>query len=292
MILVVGATGLVGSEVCRKLVQRGHRVRALVRTSSDPARVGALKANGVDCAVGDLKQPDTLAAACRGAEAVISTATSMAGQNPADSIASVDAQGQLNLVEAAKSAGIQRFVFVSFRHPPGSFMPLADAKSAVEHAIADMNFTVIQASFFMDVWLSPALGFNPAAASARIYGPGTAPTSWVASSDVAEMCVLALEHPSAQRRTLEFGGPEPISPLEIVARFERLGGKPFTVEHVPLEALQAQFAAATDPTQKTYAALMLGYANGDPISMQSLEDEFGLSLRTLDEYARAILPAA
>src|SRR5206468_4259637 len=54
MILVVGATGLVGSEVCRKLAKRGRSVRALVRTTSEPAKVAALKDAGVECVIGDL----------------------------------------------------------------------------------------------------------------------------------------------------------------------------------------------------------------------------------------------
>jgi uncharacterized protein YbjT (DUF2867 family) len=74
----------------------------------------------------------------------------------------------------------------------------------------------------MEVWLSPALGFDYLNASARIYGPGTSPVSWVSLLDVAEMCVLALRNPAAERRTIEFGGPGALSPLEVVARFEIL----------------------------------------------------------------------
>jgi len=289
MILVVGATGLVGSDVCLRLAKRGKPVRALVRVTSDKSKVEALRAAGVELCFGDLKEPASLALACRGASAIVSTASSTLSRAAGDSIETVDAAGQLNLVEAAKAAQVDRFVFVSFRQPKGMSFPVAEAKAHVESAIAEMNFTIIQASWFMEVWLGPHLGFDYGNATARIYGPGTSPISWVSSGDVAEMCVLALENPAAARRTIEFGGPEQLSPLEVIARFEKIGGKPFKVEHLPEEGLRAQFAAATDSMQKSFAALMLGYLYGDAIEMGPIQKEFGIKLTSVDEYARQVL---
>ena len=158
--------------------------------------------------IGDLKQPDTLATACRGVEAIVSTATATVSRAAGDSIESVDGTGQLNLVKAARANQVDRFVFVSFRKPVSISVPLADAKAHVESAIADMNFTTILASWFMDVWLSPHLGFDYANATARVTAPGR-PGELVSSGDVAEMCVLALENPAANRRAIEFGAPNP-----------------------------------------------------------------------------------
>ena len=104
-----------------------------------------------------------------------------------------------------------------------------------------LNFTTIQASWFMEVWLSPVLGFDYGNATTRIYGPGTAPISWVSFRDVAEMCAVALRNPAAERTTIELGGPEAISPLEVVARFERIGGRPFKREHVPSQRCSRSF---------------------------------------------------
>ncbi|HYK35675.1 SDR family oxidoreductase [Alloacidobacterium sp.] len=291
MILVVGATGLVGSDVCRRLAKRGQQVRALVRTTSDKNKVEALRSAGIELCLGDLKQPESLATACRGINAIVSTASSTLSRAEGDSIESVDDAGQLNLVAAAKAAKVHRFVFVSFRKPQGISVPLAEAKMRIENAIAGMNFTIIEASFFMEVWLSPALGFDYPNAAARVYGPGTSPISWISSGDVAEMCALALENPAADRRTLAFGGPEALTPLEVIARFEKIGGKPFKVEHVPEEFLCAQFAEATDSMQKSFAALMLGYLNGDAMEMKPIQQEFGIKLKSVDAYAREVLGA-
>jgi uncharacterized protein YbjT (DUF2867 family) len=222
-------------------------------------------------------------------DAVVSTASSTLSRQAGDSIESVDAAGQINLVDAARSTGIGRFVFVSFRRRRDISFPLADAKRKVEEAIASLNFTIIQASWFMEVWLGPALGFDYANRTARIYGPGTKPISWVSLRDVAEMCALALRSPAADRRTIEFGGPEALSPLEVVARFEKLGGRPFQLEHVPEQALRAQFDGAADPIQKTFAGLMLGYVYGDAMNMAPVVEQFGIQLTSVDEYARGVL---
>jgi hypothetical protein len=103
------------------------------------------------------------------------------------------------------------------------------------------------------------------------------------------MCALALRSPAADRRTIEFGGPEALSPLEVVARFEKIGGRPFQLEHVPEQALRAQFDGATDPMQKTFAGLMLGYLYGDAIDMAPVVDQFGIQLASVDDYARGVL---
>ncbi len=243
----------------------------------------ALRSSGVELCLGDLKEPQALAAACRGVEAVISTASSTLSRQPGDSIESVDATGQLDLVDAAKAADAGRFLFLSFRRPPGLSFPLGDAKQRVEQAIKGLNFTIIQASFFMEVWLSPALGFDYANATARICGPGTNPISWVSFRDVAEVCALGLRHRAAERRVIEFGGPEALSPLEVVARFEKISGRPFQLEHVPEPALLSQFQGAKDSLQKSFAGLMLAYSHGDSMDMASVLDTFRIQLTSVND---------
>jgi len=111
MILVVGATGLLGSEICRRLRERGRDVRALVRAGS--AREAALRALGVHIATGDLRDRGSLVAACRDVDAVISTATAMGSKDRALSLNEVDRKGQLRLVDVARQSGVRTFVYVS-----------------------------------------------------------------------------------------------------------------------------------------------------------------------------------
>lgn len=289
MILVAGATGLLGSEVCRRLIARGHAVRALVRESSDPAKKQHLRDSGATLVTGDLKDPASLLDACRGATAIISTASSTISRQPTDSVETVDRQGQLNLLGAARAGGVQRFIFVSFRRDADNPSPLSDAKQTVEQALQDLNYTILQASFFMEVWLSPMLGFDYANANARIYGAGQNKISWISFRNVAEFCLAALENASAQRAVIEVGGPEPLSPVEVVRIFERESGRNFQLEYMPVEALEAQIRSATNSLEKSFAALMLAYARGDSIDMRPVLEKFPLQLTSVRDYARQVL---
>src|ERR1700675_4283667 len=124
MILVVGATGLLGTRVCERLRAAGQPVRALVRRTSNPEKVNALRSLGCELATGDLKDPPQIQSACQGISALISTASSTLSRQPGDSIESVDLEGQLTLVGAARNAGIRRFTYVSFREGESFKMPL------------------------------------------------------------------------------------------------------------------------------------------------------------------------
>src|SRR5689334_18049858 len=90
MILVAGATGLLGSEICRRLRKRGERVRGLVRETSSPEKVASLETNGVEIARGDLKDRGSLDAACAGAEVVISTVSVITSAQAGDSFEATD----------------------------------------------------------------------------------------------------------------------------------------------------------------------------------------------------------
>jgi NADH dehydrogenase len=218
--------------------------------------------------LGDLKDRTSLGRACAGVDTVVSTASSTLSRQEGDSIESVDRQGQLALIDAAESARVKHFVLVSF----GSFdldFPLQSAKRAAEERLraGRMRWTILQPTFFTEVWLSPALGFDIARGTAQIYGNGQNKISWISVQDVAQFVVAAIDSPRAANSVIRLGGPEALSPLEVVSLAEETIGTPITVQHVPEEALRAQYGAATDPLQQSFAALMLNCASGDVIDM-------------------------
>lgn len=289
MNLVVGATGMLGGEICRLLSGQSSAVRALVRQSSGPEKVARLKALGAEVVHGDLKDQASLANACHGASAVISTASSTVSRQAGDSIESVDQQGQLNLIEAAANAGVRQFVLISFPKVDIDF-PLQSAKRAVEERLrrGKMDYTILQPTCFMEVWLGPALGFDPAHGAAQIYGDGKNKTSWISFLDVARFVVAALGNPRAKNAVIKLGGPDALSPLEVVQLAEQVMSKKIAVQHVPEEALRAQHGAATDSLQKSFAALMLYYARGDAIDMaETLRILPVAHLKSVREYLKA-----
>lgn len=293
MNLVVGATGFLGSEVCRRLIEKGKTVRGLVRPTSDPAAIERLQALGVDTVEGDLKDPASLEVACRGIHTVLSTATSTRSRQQGDSVEATDGQGQLNLIEAARKAGVSRFVYVSYSGHIGKDDPLTKAKRTAEQQLhqSGMTYTILRPSIFMEVWLSPALAFDYPNAKATIYGTGQNRISWISLSDVAAFAVESVDHPAAENAILELGGPEALSPLEVVRMFEEVGGQPFEVQYVSEKELRAQQAAATDSMQQTFAALQLAYASGDQIPMKETLRQYPLPLTSVREYARRVLSA-
>lgn len=296
MILVVGATGMVGGEICRRLAARGMPVRALVRATSAPDKVAALRALGAETVLGDLRDRASLDAACRGASAVVTTVSSMPfSYAPGDNdIRTTDTDGAMQLIAAAAAAGVGHFVYTSFSINLDLELPLRDAKRAVERFLAasGLTYTILRPSCFMEVWLGPAVGFDPAAARATIYGPGTEPISWIALGDVAEFAVRSLEAPAARNATLELGGPEALSPLEVVRIFEEVEGRPFELQHVPEEALRAQQEAATDPMAQSFAGLMRCVARGDRIDMAATLAVIPVAMTSVREYAEAVASRA
>ena len=231
MTLIAGATGMLGSEICRLLREQGKPVRALVRSTSNPETIARLKSSGAEIVQGDLKDPASLEAACRGATSVISTASSTDSRQDRDSIDSVDRQGQLNLIEAAERAGVRQFILISFPSIDIDF-PLQSAKRAVEDRLrrGRMTYTILQPTCFMEVWLGPALGFDPAHGTARIYGAGHNKVSWISFQDVAQFAVAALGNDQAAQAVIKLGGPDALSPLEVVHAAEQLTGKTIAVQ--------------------------------------------------------------
>ncbi len=269
-------------------------MRALVRATSDPAKVRLLREAGVEVVEGDLRNPASLTAACQGVDALVSTVSAMPfsyvpGVND---ITTTDTIGMRNLLDAAISTGVKRFVYTSFSENLDLDFPLRNAKREVERWVMDsgLEYTILRPSCFMEVWLSPAVGFDPANGTATIYGHGEHPISWIAASDVARFAIVALASPATLNAVLELGGPLPLTPLEVVGIFEAVVGRKLELTFVPAEALTAQQEQATDPMQQSFTGLMRCYAAGDPIEMGRTAMLLPEPLTTVEAFATASVP--
>jgi uncharacterized protein YbjT (DUF2867 family) len=296
MTLVVGSTGTLGFEICRRLQAAGRLVRALVRSTSDPTKKEALTKLGAELTEGDLKDRQSLEHVCRGATGVISTPTAIMARDAADSFESVDRRGQMALIDAARAARVEQFVFISVSGNIGKEggNPLIDAKCEAERHLKEsgLTHTILRPTFFMEIWLSPHLGFDVQNARARIYGSGETKISYISVHDVAEFAVQALINPAARNAVVELGGPDALSQLEVIAIFEELTGSKFELEFVPEEQLVARRAAATNPVERTFADLMLAAARGDSIEMAETLRRFPIRLKSVREYAQNLTSGA
>ena len=266
MNLVVGATGNGGGAVCELLRSRDKPVRAMVRATSDSERVRRLEQLGAEVVRGELRDPGSLARACDGVATVVSGATTI-GSLGTDPISAVDRDGQLSLVDAARNAGVDHFIYVSYTRRVDTDDPLTQAKRAVEERLrtSGMAFTILRPSYFMEMWLGPALGWDLAGGNARVLGGGEQRVSWISAHDVAAALDACVDNPDARGETIELGGPEALSPLEVVRLAESIANRQLEVEHVPVEALEQQASESAGSDASIFPSLMLCQTRGDEI---------------------------
>jgi uncharacterized protein YbjT (DUF2867 family) len=267
-VLVVGASGQLGTRVVQQLAAARRPVRAMVRPSSRHEHL--LRMKGVQVVHGDLTQPATLQAACRGAGAVVATANAVAPTH-GSSFRKVEDQGYAALFEACREQGCARFVFTSVPVTPhDAQVPLFRYKRLVEQRLAasGLEHTVLRPGPFMDDWFAlvgsrlPARG-DPAALIHRRWGflqtfmgavgdlaekrgillvPGPAHTrsAFIAIDDVAAALVAATTHPVARNATLELAGPESLSWNDVAALFTQVLGRPVGVVSTPGAVFRVQ----------------------------------------------------
>jgi len=292
MILVVGATGMLGLEVCRRLREQGRAVRGLVRRGSP--KEPRLREIGVEIAYGDLRTPATIAPACDDVATVVSTATAMGAKDRALSLRNVDRDGQLALVELARLRGVRSFVYLSASPNLRRSAPLVRYKREVERAVrmSGMRWTIVQPSAFMDVWFSSQLGWDHVTGRAMIFGAGTAPVSWICIHDVADYTCAAIDDERVANVEIPLGGPDALSTRQVVKSFEQVSGRPYSVRRVPRPVLRVMAPVASIFDEAIGSGMALGAqtAGGDVI-VSPLQRELDLPLTSVRDYATRVLRA-
>jgi len=285
-VLVAGATGSLGGKIVDLLVAQGRPVRALVRPTSDPEKVERLRALGAEIVVGDVEQPDTLGPAVAGADAVVTTASTFPRDQRPDAIDMVERGGTVNLVDAAAAAGVRRFVHVSLLETPTTY-PHQQAKVAAEEHVkaGGIEYAIVKPGLFADVWFSPIMGFDVEGGTVQIFGDGTARHSWICSGDVAEFVVWALDADEARNASLELGGPDDLSQLDVVELHEEQIGKRLERSYLPAEQLERMHAEGQTPLEVSLAGVMLNAARGGHVECAELASTSGIRLTPMREFA-------
>lgn len=232
MILVVGATGQLGSMITERLLAQGQTVRAFVREASV---YQALKKAGVEIVFGDLKKPDSLVPAFEGVAQVVTTATASI-RGGKDTIEAVDLQGTRDLIDTAKAAGVEQFVYTSaFGFSPEAPLPLARAKGLNEVHLKEsgLGYTILKPVNFMEVWIGFLLGTQlQQGPSVTIIGDGQVKHGFVAIENVADLAVAVLGHPAAKNTEVPLNGPSSVSYCEIISLIERTTGQSIEINSV------------------------------------------------------------
>jgi uncharacterized protein YbjT (DUF2867 family) len=285
VILIAGGTGRLGTLVVNRLVNRELIVRVLTR---DPARAAHLAGDHVEVVTGDVRNRASLRPATDGVDVVVSAVQGFTGPRGC-SPATVDRDGNANLIVATKAAGADFVLVSTVGATPDSPMELFRMKHAAEdHARSSGTpTTIIRATAFAELWIE--LLQQTAARSGRplVFGRGDNPINFVSVADVAALVEHAVTDASLRGQTLEIGGPVNVTVNELAEAVQRAGDRIGTPRHVspamlrlmantigrvkPQLGRQARAALAMDRTDLTFDAARL-YRDYPDLPSTSLSD--------------------
>ncbi|MEB3828714.1 SDR family oxidoreductase [Phormidium sp. CCY1219] len=235
-LLVVGATGTLGRQVARRALDEGYQVRCLVRSFKKAA---FLKEWGAELVRGDLCDRESLPKALEGVTAIIDAATA----RPTDSLSirQVDWEGKVALIQAAKTAGVDRYIFFSIldaeKYPD---VPLMEIKRCTEQFLAEsgLNYTILQLAGFMQGLIGqyaiPILDNQPVWVTGQ-----SAPIAYMDTQDIAKFAVRALSIRETENQRFPVVGSRAWSSEEIIELCSRLSGQQAKVTRMPMGLLRA-----------------------------------------------------
>lgn len=243
MILVTGAAGKTGRALIEKLAARGQAMRALVRA-------GRSLNLPVEQVEGDSLDATSLRAALKGVQAVYLLCPNMHPQE--------EVMGEL-VIELAREAGVQHFVYHSVLHPQAEAMPHHWNKMRVEERlfVSGVPFTILQPTAYMQNLLAnfkDDVLRNPYPVEARL--------SLIDVNDVAEAAATVLTERGHENAVYELCGTAPLSQTQVAGTFSQVLGRPVRAEAMPLEAWEqsARAAGLNDYARETLLAMFRYYA--------------------------------
>jgi len=295
-ILVTGGSGFVGRAIVERLLSRGHAVRVLAR-GTRPTQGGA-----IETVQGSILRPETLPAACQGVDAVLHL-VGIISEVGDQTFERVHTEGTRNMLEAARSTGLRRFIHMSaLGTRPNAVARYHRSKWEAEQAVraSGLDWTIFRPSLIY----GPGDGFVGLFARMAqwspvlpVIGTGQSRVQPVAVEDVAHCFAAAPRTPGSVARTLDLCGPRPYPFDQVIRMILEATGRHRGVVHLPLPIarLQAGFLESVFPRMLNQAPplnrdqiQMLQEDNvGDPVPASEV---FGFAPRSFEEGLARLFP--
>lgn len=237
MILIVGATGRLGSAVAAELLAKGQQIRPAYRT---PDRASDAILRHPQAVRFDLRSANTPGELFTGVDSVFVAVHGLSASQK-DATQRVDVEGHIRLIDAAAQAGVRRFVYVSAMGASGDHpVPFWRAKAEVERHLkaSTLAYTILKPSSFMDFHAHELIGVSVLAGKpVRILGRGEMRRNFVAVADVATIAARALTTDDLAWQTIDVGGPDNLTDREVAAVYGRISNRPVKISALPAGAL-------------------------------------------------------
>jgi nucleoside-diphosphate-sugar epimerase len=254
-IFITGATGLVGSHAAEEALKRGHRVRALVRPTSDTRWLDQW---GVETIVGDLEDPQALVTGAAGADWVFNCAAKVGDWGTLAEFRRLNVDALRLLLEAALDAKVERFAHVSSLGvyegrdhfgtdesvPPAANSLDAYTRSKTEaealvleyHSERGLPAAIVRPGFIYgerDRTVLPKLLLNLRRGSFVYFGSGLQVLNCIYVKNLVEGIFLAAETPAATGEVFNLTDGEPVTKMQFVGRVAELAGLKPPTRHIP-----------------------------------------------------------
>jgi uncharacterized protein YbjT (DUF2867 family) len=234
-LLIIGGTGTLGRQMVLQALMKGYPVRCMVRNFR---KASFLKEWGVELVYGDLTKPETLPPCFKGITAVIDASTSRPDE--LTSLRTVDWDGKIALIDAAKAANIQRFIFFSAQNVEQfDNIPLMKLKYGIEKKLEASNvpYTIFRLTGFyqglIEQYAIPILENLPIwVTNENTY------IAYMDTQDIAKFGIRALQIPQTINQTFFLSGLKGWVSSEIITLCEQLAGQTARVQRVPLIVLK------------------------------------------------------
>lgn len=290
-ILIVGASGVLGHAATTYFLTKGYPVTAFVR---DPGKAKDLARAGARIVRGDLTDPASFLPALEGVSVVITAAHALMGKGK-NSSHQVDGSGHERLIDAAKQAGIQHFIYTSAEMASAdSVFDFSRTKYAVEQYLSrsGLPYSIIRPTAFMEWHAYRLLGQKILeSGKVTILGNGQARVNFIAVQDVVMAIAHLIEAGPQGQHIIELSGPDTMSRNEVAERFGQATHKPYTVGHVPIGVIRL-LRGLMKPFHPGLARVMqFTLLSEDRDSQARPEDtiaRFGLKPTTIDAFIQSV----